>query len=150
MHNAAMLLEQMGVSPSALVTTYGPDIRAASDFRWLKGVPLFTVPYLFSWFGKRRWLNPFKALAHVVVSLVLVLRLRPKAVVSLGATNVVVFCVLAKVLGAKLIHVECMNQVRSRSHTGTLLYPFCAELFVQWPELLPLYGPKARYAGWVL
>ena len=73
-----------------------------------------------------------------------------KVVISLGATNVVFFCYWAKLFGAKIYHVECMNQVKTKSITGKLLYPICTGLFVQWKELLNLYGPKAQYAGWVL
>lgn len=150
LHNALSLLRQMGCRPDSLVTTYGPDIDALSSHPSLRGTRVCAVPYLFSWAGKRRWFNPFKALAHVVAAGLVALRLRPRAVVSVGATNVVLFCYWARLFGADVYHVECMNQVDSASVTGRLLYPICRELFVQWPELKGRFGPKATYAGWVL
>lgn len=146
LHNALKLMEQMETRPSAIVTTHGPDIDSLK--KSFSGV--YEVPYLFSWIGKKRWFNPLGALYHLLVSLKLAYRLRPKTVISLGATNVVMFCYFARLFGADIIHVECMNQVVSKSVTGKLLYPICKELLVQWPELLSCYGPKARYEGWVL
>ena len=146
LHNALMLLEQLSFSPTAIVTTYGPDIDSLG-----KGtIPIYSVPHLFKWFGKLRVVNPFYGLWHCVIALRLVLKLRPKKVVSLGASNVVLFCFFAKLYGAEIYHVECMNQVKEPSITGQLLYPICNDLYVQWEELLPKFGPKAKYAGWVL
>lgn len=146
LHNALKLLEQIAQKPDAIVTTHGPDIDSLR-----KTFPrVLEVPYLFRWFGKTRVFNPLGALKHLVVSAHLAWTLKPGSVVSLGASNVVCFCYFARMLGAKIIHVECMNQVTTKSVTGKLLYPICSELMVQWPELLQVYGPKARYEGWVL
>lgn len=146
LHNAQMLMEQMGLPPRAIVTTRGPDIEyLQSQIRTVR-----RVPYLFTWWGKTRFLNPLSLLWHGLMSLWHVWRLKPKAVVSVGATNVVMFCYWAWLFGARVYHVECMNQVTSRSITGRLLYPICRKLYVQWEGLLKEYGPKARYAGWVL
>jgi beta-1,4-N-acetylglucosaminyltransferase len=146
LHNALKLLEQMAEKPSAIVTTHGPDIDSLKK----SYAQVFEVPYLFRWFGKTRVFNPLGALRHLWVSARLAWRLRPRSVISVGASNVVCFCYFARILGAKVIHVECMNQVTTKSVTGKLLYPICSELLVQWPELLQVYGPKARYEGWVL
>lgn len=146
LHNALMLVEQIGERPQHIVTTFGPDITALSE----KTTEIYPLPYLFSWIGKLRLFNPLSLVFHVATSLSLVLKLKPKNVISLGASNVVFFCYFAKLFGAKIYHVECMNQVRNKSITGRLLYPICEVLFVQWKELLLQYGPKARYEGWVL
>jgi beta-1,4-N-acetylglucosaminyltransferase len=145
LNNARMLLSQMGVGPEAYVMTWGPEVAPLR-----REAKVLVIPYLFSWLGKHRFLNPVKALWHVGVALIYALRLRPKVVVSLGATDVVFFCYWAKLFGARVIHVECMNQVYSPSVTGRLLYPICNGFYVQWEDLLPCYGPKAKYAGWVL
>ncbi len=143
--NARMLLAQMGVGPEAYVMTSGPEVAPLR-----REAQVLVIPYLFSWIGKRRVVNPFKVIWHVGVALWYALLLRPKVVVSLGATDVVFFCYWARLLGARIVHVECMNQVYSPSLTGRLLYPICQDFFVQWQDLLSFYGPKAKYAGWVL
>jgi UDP-N-acetylglucosamine:LPS N-acetylglucosamine transferase len=146
LHNALMLVEGLGVQPETIVTTYGPELGTlrSGESR------VFLIPYVFSWFGKRRVFNPFKLLYHTALTFVLAARVRPRWVISTGASDVVIFCYWAKLFGAQVYHVECMNQVVSRSVTGKLLYPIADAVFVQWEELLKLYGPKARYAGWVL
>jgi len=146
LHNALKLIEQIGRSPDVFVTTHGPDIDSLKK----NAQKTFEVPYLFTWSGKRRWFNPLSALKHLWVSLNLARKLKPKAVISLGASNVVCFCYFSKLFGAEIIHVECMNQVHTKSITGKLLYPISKNVLVQWPELLSQYGPKARYEGWVL
>jgi UDP-N-acetylglucosamine:LPS N-acetylglucosamine transferase len=141
-----MLIEQMDVVPTSILTTYGPELEALRE----GPSDVYRIPYLFSWVGKRRVLNPFKSVYAFIHALVLAVRLRPSRVVSLGASDVVPFCLMARWLGARIYHVECMNQVTSPSVTGKMLYPFCEALYVQWPELLGSYGPRARYSGWVL
>jgi beta-1,4-N-acetylglucosaminyltransferase len=144
--NALEMVNAMTITPDSIVTTYGPDIQAlrkAAD-------AVYSVPYLFSWWGKRRFLNPWGILRHILKSFSLAFELRPRAVISLGATNVVFFCYFARVLGARVFHVECMNQVENPSITGKLLYPIADEVLVQWESLLSKFGPKARYEGWVL
>lgn len=150
LHNALMLLEQMGQLPGSVVTTYGPDIGPLKENKITQHARIISLPHLFTWIGKRRILNPIKTAAQFFLSFFRALFLRPKVVISLGATNVVFFCYWAKLFGAQIYHVECMNQVHSKSITGKLLYPICDKLFVQWEDLLGEYGPKAQYAGWVL
>ncbi|MBM4303377.1 MAG: hypothetical protein FJ112_03500 [Deltaproteobacteria bacterium] len=146
LHNALMLVEQMKISPDVFITTLGPDIDALSQGE----TPIYRVPHLFKWFGKVRVLNPISVVSHFLKAFWLAIRLRPYKVVSLGASNVVVFCFWAKLLGAKIYHVECMNQVKNVSITAKLLYPICHEIYVQWDELLLQLGSKAKYVGWVL
>ena len=146
LHNALMLLEQMSEQPQAIVTTFGPDI----DFLARGRTTVYRLPHLFKWFGKIRIINPIFILFHAAKTLLLAVKLRPRKVVSLGASNVVFFCFWARLFGAEIYHVECMNQVKNVSITAKLLYPICQEIYVQWDELLPKFGPKAKYAGWVL
>lgn len=145
LHNAKMLLRQLGFPPVAIATTQGPEtLPLKQSYR------VFTLPYIFTWIGKFRFLNPLNIVANLFLAFWYAVRLHPEVVVSLGATNVVFFCYWARMLGSQVVHVECMNQVRTRSMTGRLLYPICTQIFVQWEDLLSLYGPKATYAGWVL
>ena len=144
--NARMLFEQVGENPDCILTTQGPEVKSLKS----SGANVVVLPYLFSWIGKRRIVNPFKASIQLLLSLYWALKVRPTCVVSLGATDVVFFCYAARLLGARVYHVECMNQVWSPSITGRLLYPICEKLYVQWPELLASYGTKAEYAGWVI
>ena len=145
LHNAKMLIKQMQLSPNVILTTQGPEVKSLRE-----NSQVLLMPYLFTWLGKFRFFNPIKALVNFVLGFWYALGLKPKFVLSFGATNVVFFCFWAWVFGAKVIHIECMNQVSTKSVTGKLLYPICYKLYVQWKELVEQYGPKAEYAGWVL
>lgn len=144
--NARMLFEQVGQEPEWVLTTQGPEVVSLRA----QGLNVLVLPYLFSWLGKFRFLNPFKCLYQAGLAFYWAYRIRPTHVVSLGATDVVFFCYAAYFFGAQVFHVECMNQVTTPSVTGRCLYPICRRLYVQWPELLGCYGSKAEYAGWVL
>ncbi len=146
LHNALKLLEQMEEGPHHFIVTWGPEFDGLKEF----ADHVHRIPYLFSWWGKFRFLNPFKVVLSFLYSFFLALTIRPKVVVSTGATNVVFFCYWAKVFGAKIVHVECMNQVVNPSLCGRMLYPIADNVFVQWKGLEQRLGPKAIYAGWVL
>ena len=150
LHNALMLLDQMQVIPGVLISSKGPDVKALAENPATLGTDVHTLPHLFFWIGKKRLLNPFGVLLQFLWAGWWAMRIRPKRVVSLGATNTVFFCYWARLFGASIFHVECMNQVHSKSITGRLLYPICDKVFVQWKDLLSQYGPKEEYAGWVL
>jgi beta-1,4-N-acetylglucosaminyltransferase len=79
-------------------------------------------------------------------SLGVILRTRPQAIISTGPGVAVPACVLAKLLGIKVIYIETGSRVFALSSSGRILYRFADLFFVQWPELLAAY-PKAVYEG---
>lgn len=86
----------------------------------------------------------WRTLLNVAQSLRIVLRERPELVLSSGADVAVPVCVLARLLGAKLIYVETSGELRP-SLSGRLLYPFADLFVVPWPEKLPAF-PRAVLA----
>ena len=148
LHDALRLIEQMAVPPVALLTTVGPDVDyLKTNF---KDSEVVSFPQAFSWWGKQRFFNPALFILQIGIVGRTAWRLKPQAVVSTGASGVVLFCYFAWALGAKIYHVENLAQVVNPSITGKMLYPICTNLYVQWNELLQRFGPKARYEGWVL
>ena len=75
---------------------------------------------------------------------------RPHALVSTGSEIAIPFFVVAKQLGIRTVFVESWCRVKTQSGTGRVLYSLVDEFFVQWPQLVDVYGPKARYAGGLL
>ena len=96
LQNAIQLVAQMKMVPDAVVTTRGPEVSSLG----LAFPRVLLLPYLFSWFGKKRRWNPFKAALQFVLAFAYVCRLRPKHVISLGASDVIFFCYLSKLMGA--------------------------------------------------
>ncbi|HET6869016.1 MAG TPA: glycosyltransferase, partial [Solirubrobacteraceae bacterium] len=79
--------------------------------------------------------SPLRVPANLYAAARLVLRRRPRVVVSSGAGVVAPFCLLARLSGARLVYVETMARVSSPSKTARLLSRFAVRVVVQWPEL---------------
>ena len=71
---------------------------------------------------------------------------RPDTVITTGALIAFPFCLLGKMMGAKIVYIESFARVHSRSLTGRLVYPFADLFLVQWESMLQLY-PKAKFVG---
>ena len=99
--------------------------------------------YLLSNIGTDVWLMA-KAFLH---ALGILLVERPAVVISTGAEVAIPFAWLGKLLGARVVYIESWSRIRTRSGTGPLVYPVADLFLVQWPAVLSLYGPKARYEG---
>ena len=87
-----------------------------------------------------------RTLVAALQSLWALVRFRPKAIISTGPGVAVPACILARVLGIRVIYVETGSRVFALSSSGRILYRFADLFFVQWPELLSQY-PKAIYEG---
>lgn len=99
--------------------------------------------YLFENFGQKPW----KLLISLPSILLIMLREKPKAVVSNGAEIAVPFMFLARLMGIRTLFIESYTRIDSPTVTGRLVYPFCNDFLVLWPEMLKRYGSKARYIG---
>lgn len=71
---------------------------------------------------------------------------RPEFVISTGALATIPVCLVGKLFGSKLIFIESFAKVTSKTLTGSLLYHFADQFYVQWPQMQELY-PKAIYLG---
>jgi beta-1,4-N-acetylglucosaminyltransferase len=80
---------------------------------------------------------------------VVAVRIRPQAILSMGAAVAVPVSLFGRLLGAKVIHVETASRVYALSTTGKIMYRIAHLFFVQWETLSP-YCPGAIYAGRVL
>jgi UDP-N-acetylglucosamine--N-acetylmuramyl-(pentapeptide) pyrophosphoryl-undecaprenol N-acetylglucosamine transferase len=75
-------------------------------------------------------------------SLQLVLRHRPRLVVTSGAGIVVPYCLLARLVGAKVVFVETSARVRGASSSGRVLSRIATSVVAQWEEMRTVY-PRA-------
>lgn len=91
-------------------------------------------------------LDVLKTLRCARDSLAALRRERPDAVISCGPAVGVPPCLMAKLLGMKVIFVETGSRVRALSMTGRIAYHLADLFLVQWTQLLERY-PKAVYAG---
>ncbi|MFC1906266.1 PssD/Cps14F family polysaccharide biosynthesis glycosyltransferase [Chloroflexota bacterium] len=91
--------------------------------------------------------NPLRYLASLPFLLKVLLKEKPKIIVSNGAEIAIPTLYLAKLLGIKIIFIETIARVDESSFTGRLIYPLANIFLVQWPQMLEKYGKKARYHG---
>ncbi len=89
---------------------------------------------------------PFKLLFNTLKSFILYLYLRPNFIITTGAHTAGPMCVIGKIFNSKVIYIETMANIKTKTITGKLIY-YIADLFiVQWESMLKLY-PKAIYLG---
>ena len=72
---------------------------------------------------------------------------RPNLVISTGAEIAIPVMLVAKWKRVPCIYIECGAQFDTPSLTGRIACRIADRFYVQWPELLAAYGPRARYAG---
>jgi UDP-N-acetylglucosamine:LPS N-acetylglucosamine transferase len=65
----------------------------------------------------------------------LIVRLKPKLVVSTGAAMCIPFAVVARLRGVDVFYIETVSRVDGPSLTCRLIRPFASRVYVQWPEL---------------
>jgi UDP-N-acetylglucosamine:LPS N-acetylglucosamine transferase len=132
MYEALKAISQIPLKP--LFITY----RASHISQILEG---YEVKYITH---PRR--NVFRLMFNALEAALLVVRFRPRIVITTGADVAVPFCVLSRIFGAKLIYIETAGNVYTPSLTGRILYPFASVSFVQWQPLLRHF-PKAIDGG---
>lgn len=91
---------------------------------------------------------PFKLFYNCLKSLIIYLKFRPDAVITTGAHTGGPMCCIAKIFGSKVIYIETLANIYSKTITGRIIYHFADLFIVQWESMLKLY-PKAKYGGWI-
>lgn len=87
-----------------------------------------------------------KLLANTWRSLLLIIKEKPRIMITTGVLAIIPLALLMKLFGGKLIYIESFAKVSSKNLTGNLLYKFADQFYVQWEEMLKFY-PKAICKG---
>jgi len=87
-----------------------------------------------------------RTLVTTIQAVRVLLRVRPKAILSTGPAIAVPIAILGKLLGARVIFVETGSRIQTVSMTGKIMYRWADLFFVQWPQLQKKL-PRAIYAG---
>lgn len=91
---------------------------------------------------------PFKLLFNTFKSFLLYLKYEPSVIITTGAHTAGPMCLIGKIFGSKIIYIETMANIRTKTITGKIIYKFADVFLVQWENMLELY-PKAIYGGWI-
>lgn len=91
----------------------------------------------------------FKFLGNCFKSLYILFKFRPKFIITTGTHIAGPMCILAHLTKTKVIYIETMANVKTKSATGKLAYPFTNLFIVQWKDLLDIYpkNEKTVYFG---
>lgn len=90
------------------------------------------------------WKTPI----NIIKSFYYYIKIRPKVVITTGAHTAVWMCYIAKVFRSKIIYIETLANIETKTFAGKLIYPIADKFIVQWENMLKLY-PKAIYGGWI-
>ncbi len=85
---------------------------------------------------------------NIIKSLIIFLKIRPNVIISTGAHTAVPMCYIGKLFRRKVIYIETMANINTKTLTGKLLYPIADVFIVQWESMKELY-PKAVVGGWI-
>jgi UDP-N-acetylglucosamine:LPS N-acetylglucosamine transferase len=88
--------------------------------------------------------TPWKLVVCAVEVAVLVLRFRPRVIVTTGTAPGLFAIVLGKAIGAKAIWLDIFGLVMRMTLSGRLAKPFADVYLVQWPHLAKPDGPYFR------
>jgi UDP-N-acetylglucosamine:LPS N-acetylglucosamine transferase len=95
--------------------------------------------------------NPFLFLRCFFETFLVMLKERPKAIISTGAGIAIPSIIIGKILfRSKVIFIESFTRIHEPSLSGKIAYHFSDLFFVQWKQLLKKYGKKAVYKGGVV
>lgn len=125
------------LQPSVFVATLGISVSA---------LPAGARHYLI---GECDRNHLWQAAKTLVRCFKVVWRERPDVVLSTGSMPLALFCLVAKLFGAKIIWIDSISQIERISMSGRLVRPIADLFLVQWPELEELC-PGVRYVGELL
>lgn len=118
------------------------------DKQYLKTQYPNRVSYLVYGTKDHFWSYPWKLLFNCFKSLFIFFHFKPDFIITTGAHTAGPMCCIAKIFGKKIIFIETMANITTRTITGYLVAPLADLFIVQWPNMLKLY-PKAKYGGWI-
>lgn len=95
-------------------------------------------------------MNPFRMMASFLKMISILGNEKPDLILSTGSEIAIPAMVIAKLVGIKTIFIESWCRINSKSFTGLILYHVADEFLVQWPQMLKVYGRKARFEGAVI
>ena len=117
-------------------------------YKYLKDKYPKKVSYLVYGTKDHMLVYPFKLLYNSFKSLFIYIKVRPKVIITTGAHTAGPMCCIGKIFGSKIIFIESMANITTKTITGRLIYKFADLFIVQWESMLKLY-PKAKYGGWI-
>lgn len=87
--------------------------------------------------------NPARFVINFLQAFSILIKKRPDVIISTGAGVTLSFCLIGKILGSKIIYVECGCRITRPSIAARLIYPLSDLFIVRWKPLMK-YFSRAR------
>lgn len=95
--------------------------------------------------------DKFLYIRSFLIAPYLILKYQPSFIFTNGGGELSFpFSYFGKLFGSKIIFIETISRVVSKSKAAQLVYPIADIFLVQWKKNLPMYGKKAKYWGSVI
>jgi len=94
--------------------------------------------------------NPIYLFMNFIQSLIILLKEKPKIIITTGGGIGLPICYLGKIFNKKIVFIESLSRVENPSVTGRLVYLISDLFLVQWKYLQKKYGKKAKFGGRVI
>ncbi|MBU5687913.1 MAG: PssD/Cps14F family polysaccharide biosynthesis glycosyltransferase [Candidatus Aenigmatarchaeota archaeon] len=113
-----------------------------------KSCKMFNIKDNKVYFIKDPGRNPLLYINLFFKSFKIILKEKPKIIISTGAGFAIPSIILGKLIfRSKIIFIETFTRINEPSLSGKIAYYFSDLFFVQWKCLLKKYGKKAIYRG---
>lgn len=88
-----------------------------------------------------------KMLIQLATSWYILLKERPKVLISTGGAIAIPISIYAKLLRIHIIYIDCGTKVYERSGTGKFMIHLANLFLTQWPDMVRKYGRNAKCWG---
>lgn len=88
--------------------------------------------YIVRWANRNHFLIFIKM---IIQCLVIIVKEKPKIIISTGAAVGCITCLIGKFFGAKIIWIDTLCYIEKISLSGNIVRPFSDLFLVQWPDL---------------
>lgn len=97
--------------------------------------------------GKKRSIELYISLfLNSFSSVSILLKHRPKVIITTGSHTAIPFCIIGKILGIKIVWILSFARINSKAASANLIYPLADRFLVQWASMKTYYK-KAIYLG---
>ena len=93
--------------------------------------------------------HPLRVLRTFLRCIGIAFKERPDVVITTGSMPMALFCLISKLIGARIIWIDSIANIERYSMSGRLVRRFADLFLTQWPELAE-NDEKAEYAGAIL
>lgn len=137
MNQLFLLLEQSHhwpVQPEFFVTTLPVSAKAFEKYGHTYAI------------GECNRYKPLSVFKVVGCAFKIIIKERPDIIVTTGSMPVAIFCLIAKLFGAKTVWIDSIANARKLSMSGWMMRHFADLILSQWPDVAAKYS-NVEYVG---